>query len=981
MSSDIAIRIRNLSKHYQIYRYPGHRLRQFIFPHLDRLLGRTPRRYYEEFRALHEVSFDVCRGETVGVIGRNGSGKSTLLQLVCGTLTPTSGSVEIAGRVAALLELGSGFNFEFTGRENVFMNGAVLGLSTREIEERFEAIAAFADIGDFIDQPVKTYSSGMVVRLAFAVSVNVDPEILVVDEALSVGDAAFQFKCMKRLDRLREKGVTVLLVSHDMPTVQNICTRAVYLEQGRVKAEGHPEAVAAQYFFDNRELHRQALGLDRPIRQERPIGPPPEAAAFGTGEGGVAAAVFKDSQASQAQVRLGEPLEILVDLRCPPDEEGLALAVVVQNHRLVEITGRRFPLARSGKAVRRVKVHLDNVFCCGDFFVTLRLVRQVGLDDYMPLQSQIAALHFQVLDDQRRQDFLGLCRTEIRLAETRPRPFRAVALLGVRNEAPYMERCLRHLVGQGIEVLVIDNDSTDQTAAVARQWLGRGVIGVERFPYPGFYDWRGLLKCKAELAATLDADWFIHHDADEIRQSRRPGETLVQALKRLDSEGYSAVDFDEFVFLPLDPGGRPLEDCEPGLDYVAEFPLAYHFAPGPRHRVNAWKRTDEPVDLAGHGGHRAAFPGLRLAPEKLVLRHYPCLGVRHLMEKYGRQRVYSPEEVHTLGWHGQRAGFAPESVWWPGPDDLQRPEEDGWKTDRTWTGHPFLGDRPEVLAPAPFIVGVGRSGTTLLRLMLDAHPEMAIPPETHFLAAMLETPPADAEQFMTMLTGAHTWGDFHLDAEDLARAAAGLAPFDPARAARLFYRHYAARFDKPRWGDKSPPYVQYMEALADLFQEARFIHMIRDGRDVALSYKDKWFGPGRSAAAAAAFWRERILEARRQAAVLPQGRYLELRFEDLVASPAASLRRVCVFLDLPYDPVMLGYHRHAGQRLDEMADRSDGRGNVLVSKEQRLSIHEHVRRPPDPGQAGKWRRALTPEEIEDVQKAAGDVLAELGYDV
>ncbi|SMP50639.1 ABC-type polysaccharide/polyol phosphate transport system, ATPase component [Desulfonatronum zhilinae] len=979
LPTDTAIRVRGLSKHYQIYKYPGHRLRQFIFPRLDRLVGRPPRCYFEEFRALHDVSFDVRRGETVGVIGRNGSGKSTLLQLVCGTLTPTSGEVELSGRVAALLELGSGFNPEFTGRENVFMNGAVLGLSTREIEDRFEAIAAFADIGDFIEQPVKTYSSGMVVRLAFAVSVNVDPEILVVDEALSVGDSAFQFKCMKRMETLRDRGVTVLLVSHDMATVQNICTRAVYLEKGRVKAEGNPEAVAAQYFFDNRELHRQALGISRPIKQQQPIGPPPRAAAFGTGEGQISAALFADSQTSQTQVRLGEPLEILIDLHCPPNEEKLALAVVVQTHRLVEITGRRFALEPSEHARRRMRIILENPFCRGDFFITLRLVRRVGENDYSPLQSQIAALHFRVVD-QQEQDFMGLCRTDIRLEEREAGPFRVIALLGVRNEAVYMERCLRHLYEQGVQTVIIDNDSTDETTNIARQWLGRGVIGIERFPYPGFYDWRGILEFKAELAASLDADWFIHHDADEVRQSRRPDETLVQALKRLDKAGYTAVDFDEFVFLPLDKTGQPLETPPKETDYVTGFPLAYYFAPGPRHRINAWKKIDERVDLASHGGHRVAFPGLRLAPEKLILRHYPCLGVRHLVEKYGKQRIYSTEEVRELGWHGRRAVFDPEGVWWPSPNELQRPEVDGWKTDRVRIEHPFLGGRSEVLQPMPFIVGVGRSGTTLLRLMLDAHPDVAIPPETHFLAAMLQDPPASAEKFMTMLTDAPTWGDFQLDAEKLRLDVTGLEPFDLARAARLFYKHYAARFNKPRCGDKSPPYVKYISALADVFPEARFIHMIRDGRDVALSYKDKWFGPGRNLADAAVFWREHILQARLQARELTEGRYLELRFEDLIGSPEIFLKQICDFLDLTYSPAMLDYHHHAARRLDEMGDRPDERGNVQVPREQRLSIHKHVRRPPDPTQAGKWKQAMSTEEISSFQDIAGDLLTELGYD-
>src|SRR5436309_2773204 len=198
MSSDeIAIRVSDLSKCYHIYDRPPDRLKQSTLPRLQRLIRQPSRQYYREFWALKDVSFEVKNGETVGIIGRNGSGKSTLLQIICGTLTPTSGTIETSGRIAALLELGSGFNPEFTGRENVYMNAAVLGLSKGEIDERFDEIAAFADIGEFIEQPVKIYSTGMYVRLAFSVIAHVDAEILVVDEALAVGDAVFTQKCMR----------------------------------------------------------------------------------------------------------------------------------------------------------------------------------------------------------------------------------------------------------------------------------------------------------------------------------------------------------------------------------------------------------------------------------------------------------------------------------------------------------------------------------------------------------------------------------------------------------------------------------------------------------------------------------------------------------------------------------------------------------------------------------------------------------------
>jgi lipopolysaccharide transport system ATP-binding protein len=220
-----------------------------LIPRVQRLLSRAETKFYSEFWALRNLSFEISRGETVGIIGKNGAGKSTLLQIICGTLAPTSGDVETRGRIAALLELGSGFNPEFTGRENVYLNAAVLGLKKSEIDERFDQIAEFAGIGDFIDQPVKTYSSGMFVRLAFAVVAHVDADILIIDEALAVGDAVFTQKCMRFLRRFKERG-TLVFVSHDIHSVMNLCERAIWLERGTVKMVGPAKEVAEGYFQD-----------------------------------------------------------------------------------------------------------------------------------------------------------------------------------------------------------------------------------------------------------------------------------------------------------------------------------------------------------------------------------------------------------------------------------------------------------------------------------------------------------------------------------------------------------------------------------------------------------------------------------------------------------------------------------------------------------------------------------------------------------
>jgi lipopolysaccharide transport system ATP-binding protein len=249
MSSDLAVHIDHARKCYRLFESPSDRVKRWIIPPLQRCLGQAPREYGQEFVALDDVYMEIKKGETVGVLGRNGSGKSTLLQLISGTLTPTSGSVSVNGRVAALLELGAGFHPDFTGRENIYLNGALFGLAHGEIEERMEDIIRFADIGPYIDQPVRTYSSGMYVRLAFAVIAHVNADILLIDEALAVGDAFFVQKCMRFLRRFMDRG-TLLFVSHDSAAILSLCRKAVLLEQGRIVCTGEAREVCDHY------LHR-----------------------------------------------------------------------------------------------------------------------------------------------------------------------------------------------------------------------------------------------------------------------------------------------------------------------------------------------------------------------------------------------------------------------------------------------------------------------------------------------------------------------------------------------------------------------------------------------------------------------------------------------------------------------------------------------------------------------------------------------------
>ena len=349
--ADVALRVEHLSKCHSIYAHPRDRLKQFLLPPVQRLFGGAGRQYFQEFWALRDVSFEVRRGESVAIIGRNGSGKSTLLQMISGTLSPTTGTVQTSGRIAALLELGSGFNPDFTGRENVFLNGVILGLTVREIEERLDSILAFADIGHFIDQPVKTYSSGMYVRLAFAIQVHVQPEILIVDEALSVGDFFFQQKCYARIRAMREDGLTLLFVSHDMGTVRDLCQRSVYLQRGRAvfigespqairrylaEADTAPAAPAAGAVGDASAEPAHALEAARAVALWKA-----DAAAAGQH---ILAVVVRDAAGQPtARARMGERLRFEIFFRSRPDENGhLTLILKNKYDQVVSCTGSYF---------------------------------------------------------------------------------------------------------------------------------------------------------------------------------------------------------------------------------------------------------------------------------------------------------------------------------------------------------------------------------------------------------------------------------------------------------------------------------------------------------------------------------------------------------------------------------------------------------------------------------------------------------------
>lgn len=333
MSSDVAVRVHGLGKQYRLYDKPHHRLLQTLW------MGR--RHFHRDFAALEGVSFEVARGDTLGIIGHNGAGKSTLLQLICGTLEPSSGSVEVQGRLSALLELGAGFNPEFTGRENMAVSAAILGLGREELAERSDDILAFADIGAHIDQPVKTYSSGMFVRLAFSVAIHVRPDVLVVDEALAVGDAFFQARCMTRMRRMLDDGLTLLFTSHDVSAVKALCQRTLWLDHGRVRAHGPTVDVTRDYSADWVARANRVNALEsQAAAPPAPIAPIPTTAP-GTGAVEFLRAGWLSGQEviNRLETEHGRPLTVCMDLAVHRPCSHLVVSFHIKNAQGQHVLG------------------------------------------------------------------------------------------------------------------------------------------------------------------------------------------------------------------------------------------------------------------------------------------------------------------------------------------------------------------------------------------------------------------------------------------------------------------------------------------------------------------------------------------------------------------------------------------------------------------------------------------------------------------
>jgi lipopolysaccharide transport system ATP-binding protein len=438
MNNDIAIRVQGLSKCYQIYTNPADRLKQFIFPRIKRLLGKPGTPYYREFWALENISFNVKRGETVGILGSNGSGKSTLLQIICGTLSPTGGTVQTHGRIAALLELGSGFNPDFTGRENVFLNAAVLGLSQDEINSRYDDIVNFADIGEFINQPVKTYSSGMVVRLAFAVQSQIEPDILIVDEALSVGDVKFQAKCFDRLRQLKENGTSILLVTHSSEQVVSHCTAALLLNKGKQIELGEPKRVVNRYMDllfgkDSNQAKNQTTEISALVQQASNIelsytsdvfasriGYNPHEYRWGDKKALILDyKLLADGELYPAAVSTGQKIDLSIAVKFFASIFRPILGVTIKTKEGITVYGANSETLRqsdlSNAGAENTSIEMKISFLCdlayGDYFISLGLASKHG-EEVIPHDRRYDSIHLQV---RPNNTFFGLIDMKMRM--------------------------------------------------------------------------------------------------------------------------------------------------------------------------------------------------------------------------------------------------------------------------------------------------------------------------------------------------------------------------------------------------------------------------------------------------------------------------------------------------------------------------------------------------------------------------------------
>ncbi len=395
-----AIQVNNVSKLYRLYNSPRDRLREII--------SFNGKKFHHEFYALNDVSLSIEKGQTVGIIGHNGSGKSTLLKIICGVIKPTSGDVDINGRISALLELGAGFDPEFTGRENVYMNGALNGFNQKDMENRFPDIESFAEIGEFIDQPVKSYSSGMQMRLAFAAAVNIDPEILVVDEALSVGDVFFQHKCVVKMESFRTDEKTVLLVTHNINLIKSACSKAILLDEGRIIDIGDPEEVTEQYLMLMRQKQTEYSNHKLKVAQKTATKLPGAKVSFGSESGQILDVKILDKELKDTVAFLaGDRIVIRIQAEIDSKIKNPNIGFVLRDDRgysiygtSTEAMGQTLELDENQQTT--VFFILSPVLAPGSYSLVVRLGEMMTYKVSMLLDKQVGVGVFEIIENKAK---------------------------------------------------------------------------------------------------------------------------------------------------------------------------------------------------------------------------------------------------------------------------------------------------------------------------------------------------------------------------------------------------------------------------------------------------------------------------------------------------------------------------------------------------------------------------------------------------
>jgi glycosyltransferase involved in cell wall biosynthesis len=548
-----------------------------------------------------------------------------------------------------------------------------------------------------------------------------------------------------------------------------------------------------------------------------------------------------------------------------------------------------------------------------------------------------------------------------------------VALIAVRNEERYIKRCLELLHQEGIEVCLIDNGSTDKTLEIAKQFTSKNVIRIEHIAYNGSFALKPILENKEKLAKEINADWYIHHDADEFRQAPEPYKSLRAAITEVDRQGYNAINFDEFVFLPT------IENPDhEGRDYVASMRHYYFFEPRPLRLIKAWKNFGQKVDIVSSGGHQCSFDNRKIFPENFILRHYIALSQAHATAKFCG-RVFLEKEVIEDLWHGQRAKCKPDEVILPKASELKEIRNSfdrNLNRSEVWKQHFFVKKsktsiaskikeklvstiaayhpgspkpkettkpQPKAGPPVPFIIGVEGSGGSFLRSILNGHDELAMASNTLFIHELISKAKhiSSYKQFYKILTRHSQWDDFNIDKNKFLQQLKSFKEFTPGDGLRIFYQLYADVLKKKRWGDETPLHDHHILAISNLMPDARFIHVIRDGRDLALA------GQGNrkdiNIVAQANNWIWRIRDTRRQSQLVSH--YLEVRLEDLIENTESVLKGLCNFIELPFSKQM------------------------LTSFETPMDI----------AKIGAWKTEMTNEDRKKFEAIAGYLLRDLEY--